>query len=103
MRWAAREPTPPFESPQFREPVRKGMDHRTPISSREAKISWLLSHQLLWVGSEPDNDRNWREIIKLMKVDGLIAHTTYPLDVNVPSLIAEAHLQQVQAGLAQSG
>ena len=73
------------------------MDHRSPISSREAKINWLLSHQLLWVGSEPDDDRNWREIIKLMKVDGLIAPTTYPLDVNVPSLIAEAHLHEVQA------
>lgn len=79
------------------------MNHKTPISSREAKISWLLSHQVLWVSSEPDNDRNWREIIRLMKVDGLIAQTTYPLDVNVPSLIAEAQLQEVQARLGQSG
>jgi hypothetical protein len=68
------------------------MNRKTPISSREAKISWLLKHQLLWKDHEPDDDRNWREIIRLMKVDGLIAPTTYPLDVNVPSLIAEAHL-----------
>ena len=66
------------------------MDHRTPISSREAKIAWLLDHPSLWEGFKPDNDQNWREIIKLMKLDGLIALTTYPLDVNVPSLIAEA-------------
>ena len=67
------------------------MDRRTPISSREAKILWLLSHQSLWEGAKPDNDQNWRYIIKLMKLDGLIARTTYPLDVNVPSLIADAH------------
>jgi hypothetical protein len=66
------------------------MDHRTPISSRETKILWLLAHQSLWNGFSPENDRNWRQIIKLMKFDGLIALTTYPLDVNVPSLIADA-------------
>lgn len=67
------------------------MDRRTPISSREAKILWLQTHQSLWDGFSPDNDENWRHIIKLMKIDGLIASTTYPLDVNVPSLIADAH------------
>ena len=66
------------------------MDRRTPISSREAKILWLLNHHSLWEGFTPDNDHNWRQIIKLMKLDGLIARTTYPLDVNVPSLIADA-------------
>jgi hypothetical protein len=66
------------------------MERRTPISSREAKIVWLLAHKLLWEGFKPDNEQNWREIIKLMKLDGLIALTTYPLDVNVPSLIAAA-------------
>ena len=70
--------------------VRQGMDHRTPISSREAKILWLLAHQSLWEGFSPDNDQNWRHLIKLMKFDGLIARSTYPLDVNVPSLIADA-------------
>lgn len=71
------------------------MDHKTPISSRDTKIRWLLSHQLLWLGFAPDNDRNWREIIKRMKLDGLVARTTYPLDINVPSLIAEAQLHEV--------
>lgn len=79
------------------------MDHKTPVSSREAKISWLLCHQLLWAGSEPDNDRNWREIIRQMKVDGLIAPSTYPLDVNVPSLIAAARLQEAMARRTQAG
>ena len=67
------------------------MDHRTPISSREAKILWLLAHPALWEGLSPEDDQNWRQIIKLMKLDGLIALTTYPLDVNVPSLIGDAH------------
>lgn len=67
------------------------MDHRTPVSSREAKIVWLMAHQSLWDGISPDNDQNWRRIIRLMKCDGLVALTTYPLDVNVPSLIADAH------------
>ena len=67
------------------------MDHRTPISSRRAKILWLLAHQSLWEGFIPDNLQKWREIIKLMKADGMVAHTTYPMDVNLPSLIADAH------------
>jgi len=66
------------------------MRHRTPISSRGAKIVWLLAHPTLWESSKPEDDRNWRQIISLMKLDGLIAHTTYPLDVNIPSLIAAA-------------
>ena len=66
------------------------MEHRRPISSRGAKIRWLRAHHLLWEGFVPDDRQNWREIIDLMKAEGLIAHSTYPLDVNLPSLIAEA-------------
>ncbi len=67
------------------------MDHRTPVSSRKAKVRWLRAHHLLWEGFLPDDHQNWRDIIKLMKADGLIAHSTYPFDVNLPSLIADAH------------
>jgi hypothetical protein len=67
------------------------MNKRTPISSRPAKIRWLQAHRLLWEGFLPDDRRNWSDIVKLMKADGLIALSTYPLDVNLPSLISEAH------------
>ena len=66
------------------------MDNRKPISSRIAKIRWLRAHHLLWKGFVPDDRQNWRDIINLMKADGLIAYTTYPLDVNLPRLIADA-------------
>lgn len=67
------------------------MSKRTPISSRPAKIRWLQAHRGLWVGFAPDDRQNWSDIVKLMKADGLIALNTYPLDVSLPSLIAEAH------------
>jgi hypothetical protein len=65
------------------------MSKRTPIASRGAKIRWLQDHRALWQDFPPDDRQNWRHIVKLMKADGLIALNTYPLDVNVPSLIAE--------------
>jgi hypothetical protein len=67
------------------------MDQRTPVSSREAKIRWLLANKSQWEGFHSDNHQTWRKIIKLMKADGLVARSTYPLDVNLPSLIAAAH------------
>ncbi len=67
------------------------MSKRTPISSRPAKIRWLQAHRFLWEEFLPGNRRNWSDIVKLMKADGLIAVSTYPLDVNLPSLISEAH------------
>ena len=67
------------------------MNKRTPISSRLAKVRWLRAHRVLWEGFLPDNHQNWRDIVKLMKADGLIAQKTYALDVGVPSLIADAH------------
>lgn len=73
------------------EQMRYMMDHRTPLSSRPAKVRWLRANQLLWEGFLPDDRQNWRDIIKLMKADGLVAQTTYPFDVNLPSLIADAH------------
>lgn len=73
--------------------MRYMMDHRTAVSSRATKVRWLQSHRVLWEGSLPDDHQNWREIIKLMKADGLIAHSTYTFDVNLPSLIADAHIQ----------
>ena len=67
------------------------MNKRTPISSRGAKLRWLRNHRGLWEGFTPDDHQNWREIVKLMKADGLIALNTYALDVNIPSLIADVH------------
>jgi hypothetical protein len=67
------------------------MNKRTPISSRGAKVRWLQAHRVLWEGFLPDDRQNWRDIVKLMKADGLIAHSTYPLDVSLPSLIADVH------------
>jgi hypothetical protein len=67
------------------------IDHRTPVSSRQAKIRWLRAHHLLWEGFLADDRQNWRFIIELMKADGLIAYSTYPFDVNLPSLIADVH------------
>lgn len=64
---------------------------RTPIASRGAKIRWLRDHRALWEGFPPDDRQNWRQIVKLMKADGLIALNTYPLDVNLPSLLADVH------------
>ena len=66
------------------------IDHHRSASTREAKVRWLQAHSSLWENSLPDDRQNWRDIIKLMKVDGLVAPTTYPFDVNLPSLIAEA-------------
>jgi len=65
------------------------MNKRTPIASRAAKIRWLQDHRVLWEGFPPDDGQNWRQIVKLMKADGLIALNTYALDVNLPSLIAD--------------
>ena len=67
------------------------MDHRTPVSSRQAKVRWLRANQLLWKGFSPEDRQNWSHIIKLMKADGLVAATTYTFHVNLPSLIADAH------------
>ena len=78
------------------------MDQRAPISSRTAKIVWLLAHPSLWQGSRPEDDQNWRQIIKSMKLDGLIAQTTYPLDVNIPGLITEALLHQAKGAVCNA-
>ena len=67
------------------------MNKRTPVATRGAKVRWLRARHLLWEGFLPDDHQNWAEIVKLMKADGLVAVTTYPLDVNLPSLIADAH------------
>ena len=64
--------------------------HQRSASTREAKVRWLQSHGSLWENRLHDDRQNWRDIIKLMKADGLVAPTTYPFDVNLPSLIAEA-------------
>lgn len=72
-------------------PMPNIMDQRTARSSRAAKLRWLQTHRVLWEDFPPDDPQNWREIIRLMKIEGLVATTTYALDVNLPSLIAEAH------------
>ena len=58
-------------------------------------VLWIVraARMPMWEGFAPDNRQNWRAIIKLMKADGLIATTTYPFDVNLPSLITDAHSQ----------
>ncbi len=72
-------------------PMSNMTDQRTALSSRAAKLRWLETHRVLWEGFLPDDRQTWRNIIKLMKADGLVAQTTYPFDVNLPSLIADAH------------
>ena len=72
-------------------PMPNIMDQRTALSSRAAKLRWLQTHRVLWESFLPDDRQKWRDIIKLMKADGLVAQTTYPFDVNLPSLIADAH------------
>jgi hypothetical protein len=67
------------------------MNKRTPISSRGAKVRWLQSHRVLWEGFLPDDRQNWRDIVRQMEAEGLIAQNTYALDVGLPSLIADAH------------
>jgi hypothetical protein len=67
------------------------MNKRTPISTRGAKLRWLRAHRVLWEDYSPDDRRNWHDIVRLMKADGLIALSTYALDVNLPSLIADVH------------
>ena len=67
------------------------INKRTPVATRGAKVCWLRAHQLLWEVFLPDDHQNWAEIVKLMKADGLVALTTYPLDVNLPSLMADAY------------
>jgi len=71
--------------------MRYVMNKRMPVATRGAKVRWLQAHRVLWEGFLPDDRQNWGAIIKLMKADGLVALSTYPLDVNVPGLIADAH------------
>ena len=66
------------------------MDHKTPLSTRTAKVSWLKSHELLWRDFSAEDLKLWSAIIKQMKAEGLVAQTTYVFDVNLPSLISEA-------------
>jgi hypothetical protein len=73
------------------EETRYVMNKRTPVSSRGAKVRWLRAHRVLWEGFLPDDRQAWLNIVKLMKADGLIAQSTYALDVSIPSLIADAH------------
>ena len=75
-----------------REEMRYMMDHRTAVSSRGAKVRWLRAHRGLWEGFLPNDRQTWRDIVKLMKADGLIAQSTHALDVSLPSLIADANL-----------
>jgi hypothetical protein len=105
MSWAAREPThlslhtsawseaalcKPLAHLSLNE-TSQAMNKRTPISSRGAKVRWLQAHPVLWQDFLPDDHQNWRDIVRLMKADGLISQSTYALDVSLPSLIADAH------------
>jgi len=69
------------------------MDHKTPLSTRIAKVRWLKSNELLWKGFSAEDLKLWSAIIKQMKAEGLVAQSTYAFDVNLPSLISEASCQ----------
>jgi len=52
------------------------------------KVRWMLMHRELW--NTADGSYDWREIVKHMKADGLVAATTDPMHIPVDSYVAEA-------------
>lgn len=67
--------------------------------ARIERIKWLMRNRKLWVGfpdsrmylwDHPEWVDKWREIVRLMRKDGLIARTTYYGDVGLVKLIAKA-------------
>ena len=69
---------------------------------RQARIKWLLKHQMLWqefpenkipVSKDHSGDfwtYRWKEIVEGMRKSRLIAPTTNWMDVNLNSLIKKA-------------
>jgi hypothetical protein len=74
----------------------------TQSTKRQARIKWLLKHQMLWqefpenkipVSKDHSGDfwtYRWKEIVEGMRKSRLIAPTTNWLDVNLNSLIKKA-------------
>jgi hypothetical protein len=74
----------------------------TQSTKRQARIEWLLKHQMLWqefpenkipVSKDHSGDfwtYRWKEIVEGMRKSRLIAPTTNWLDVNLNSLIKKA-------------
>lgn len=57
----------------------------------QARIDWLMAHQELWLGwPHPAVRCNWRKIVEMMKVDGVVSKRTSWKDVNVNNLIVRA-------------
>jgi hypothetical protein len=68
---------------------------------REQRLIWLILNYPLWRDlplpptKEGDSWHRWRkmyqrELVEQMRADGVVARSTYWLDVNVPSLIRDA-------------
>ena len=74
----------------------------TQSTKRQARIEWLLRHQMLWqefpenkipVSKDHSGDfwtYRWKEIVEGMRESGLIAPTTHWMDVNLNNLIKKA-------------
>lgn len=67
------------------------------VSTRQAKVDWLLAHQDLWEGfprGEQHTDPRQKSIVDEMKKARLISKSTYYPDVNLYNLIVEAREQR---------
>jgi hypothetical protein len=74
----------------------------TQSTKRQARIKWLLKHQMLWqefpenkIPITKDHSRDfwtyrWKEIVEGMRKSRLIAPTTNWMDVNLNNLIKKA-------------
>lgn len=68
-----------------------------PKSTPQQKVDWLLAHQELWEGWPDDvtiRDNRKRSIVEAMKKDGIVAPSTYWVDIHLTNLIQEARRQR---------
>jgi hypothetical protein len=55
---------------------------------RPLRVAWLKEHEALWAGKPLDMALQ-KQIVKLMKVDGVLSEGTYWIDVNLTGIITE--------------
>jgi len=73
-------------------------EHRIPPRLyRSRRIEWLIAHRDLWSGlrrlhliHSEQLLKRWRQIVTLMRAEGLISPATHWQDVNLVNLIADA-------------
>lgn len=61
-----------------------------PLSTRGEKIKWLLLHQPLWEGWPNERRQKQSVIVAKMKAEGLVSKVTYPGNISLNNLIADA-------------